>query len=92
MTPQPDKATVITPFVPDAREDVHDFRPVYQGAGPDPKVESALAPVEPAPSKGPAKKPVRKAPEKKVKTTEPKTTTTDASEPIATVVEELPPS
>lgn len=87
MTPQPDKQIVVTPFTPDARTDVHDFRPVFGGESPDPKVESAPEPAAPAPAK---KAPAKKAAAKK--TAAPKTTTTAASEPIATVVEELPPA
>lgn len=69
----------VTPFVPDAHDEVSDFRPRYSPAGrADPKAESAPAP---APKKGAAKKaPARKA------------APAPQSETIAVVGEELPPA
>ena len=74
--PQEDKPTVVTPFVPDARIESDDFRPIYREAGADPKAESAPEPA------APRKRPAKKAPAKKP----------PAPETTATVVEELPPA
>lgn len=80
MTQHEDRPTVVTPFAPDARLEADDFRPIFREGGASPKAESAPAPAETAPRKKPTKK---EAPRK---------TTTAASEPTATVVEELPPA
>lgn len=82
--PQQNKPTVVSPFVPDARLEADDFRPIFREAGADPKAESAPEPAEAAPPRTAKKTPAKKAPAKKV--------TTAQSEPIATVVEELPPA
>lgn len=68
---------VRTPFLMNASDDVHDFRPLRRLEGEvDPKVESAPAP---APKKAPTKKPAAKK-------------ATPTSETIAVVGEELPPA
>lgn len=79
MPQQEDKPTIVTPFVPDARLESDDFRPIYREAGADPKAESVPEPA--APRKRPAKK---AAPKKAAPAHDPATT--------ATVVEELPPA
>lgn len=74
--PQEDKPTIVTPFVPDARLESDDFRPIFRESGADPKVESAPEPATPR------KRPAKKAAAKKA----------PAPETTATVVEELPPA
>lgn len=75
------KPTVVTPFVPDAKLESHDFRPVFfQEAGVDPKAESAPEPAPEPPRKRPAKKAA------------PKASTTPDPAKTATVVGELPPA
>lgn len=83
--PQQNDPIVVTPFVPDARLEADDFRPVYREAGHDPKAESAPEPATAAPAKAGAKKvSPRKAPTKKAAPA--------PSETIAIVGEELPPA
>lgn len=68
---------VRTPFLMNASDDVHDFRPIHRLEGEaDPKAESAPAP---APRKAPTKRPAAKK-------------ATPTSETIAVVGEELPPA
>lgn len=76
MPQQEDEPTIVTPFVPDAKLESDDFRPIYREVGVSPKVESAPEPAEPR------KRPTKKAPAKKP----------PAPATTATVVEELPPA
>ena len=76
MPQQEDEPIIVTPFVPDARLESDDFRPIYREVGANPKAESAPEPA--APRKRPAKKATAKKP--------------PAPATTATVVEELPPN
>lgn len=76
MPQQEDEPTIVTPFVPDARLESDDFRPIYREVGASPKAESAPEPA------APRKRPAKKAPAKKP----------PAPATTATVVEELPPN
>lgn len=84
----PETNNVVSPFVPDAREEADDFRPVYKEGGPDPKVDgSAPVPAEPvAPKKAAPRKsaPKKAAPKKSAPAPAPE------SETIVVVGEELP--
>lgn len=80
MAQQESKPTVVTPFAPDARLEADDFRPIFREGEPNPKAESVPEPVPPQPRKRPAKKVAAKK------------DPVEQSEPIATVVEELPPN
>lgn len=79
MPQQEDEPTIVTPFVPDAKLESDDFRPIYREVGVNPKVESVPEPA--APRKAPAKKATAK-----------KATPAPAPATTATVVEELPPA